>query len=190
MENAFLDISLIEKEFENLILSSKLYINNRQEDELSILKNNADVLNKKLDTIIIHSKEKADSHTVACLNTLKKVIYKLDTTIFLLEGIKSVKPLYKQMDVPMMVDIVLSGIKPIINFIVDKEPINVDKLVSDLQVIECLEDQNKRVLMTYLMQDWDNLKEVLALMKIGEIYKNICGELVNTFLLMHPSEVQ
>jgi hypothetical protein len=190
MEETFSDISLIEKEFENLVLTSKLYINNRHEEGISILKNNIEVLNKKLNTVIVHSKEKADSSTVTCLNILKKVIYKLETTIQLLEMIKSVKPIYKQMDVPMMVDIVLSGIKSLIYFIGDKEPINVDNLVSDLQTVESLEDQHKRVLMTYLMQDWDNLKEVLVLMKIGEVYKTISGELVNTFLLMHPSEVQ
>jgi uncharacterized protein Yka (UPF0111/DUF47 family) len=90
----------------------------------------------------------------------------------------------------MMVDTIIGGIRSLIYFISDKEPINVDKLVSDLQTIEALEDQNKRILMTYLMQDWDNLNEVLVLMKIGEIYKTISGELVNTFLLMNSSEVQ
>lgn len=190
MEDTFSDISLIEKEFENLILTSKFYINNRHEEGLSILKNNMEVLNHRMNTVVIHSKEEDDPSTIMCLNILKKVIFKLDTTIQLFGRIKSIKPIYKQLDIPMMVDTIIGGIRSLIYFISDKEPINVDKLVSDLQTIEALEDQNKRILMTYLMQDWDNLNEVLVLMKIGEIYKTISGELVNTFLLMNSSEVQ
>ncbi len=189
MEDSLSDFSLIEKEFENLILTSKLFVNNRQEEELSILKNNVEILNTKVDAMVAHLKE-PESQDVMFLKILKKVICKFQTTIQLLEQIKSNKPLYKQMDVPMMVDILLSKIKSLIFYIADKHPLNKDKLVSDLQVMECLEDQHKRVLMTYLMQDWDNLKEVFALMKIGELYKNISSDLVSAILLMKTWEVQ
>jgi hypothetical protein len=40
------------------------------------------------------------------------------------------------------------------------------------------------------MQDWDNLKEVLSLMKVGEIYKNIAEELFHVFLLIDTLEEQ
>ncbi|MGH7802466.1 MAG: hypothetical protein ACREOW_17895 [Thermodesulfobacteriota bacterium] len=189
MEATFLDISLIEKEFENLILTSKLFVNNRREEELTILKNNVEILNKKFDTITIDLKN-AESQNLLFLDVLKKVISKLQATIQLLEQVKSNKPLYRQMDVSMMVDILLGKIKSLINYIVDKEPLNIDTLSSDLQFMECLEDQHKRVLMTYLMQDWENLKEVMVLMKIGEIYKTISSELVNSIVFMKSAEVQ
>jgi hypothetical protein len=38
------------------------------------------------------------------------------------------------------------------------------------------------------MQDWANLKEVLILMRIGEIYRNIAEELVDIFLFIELLE--
>ena len=58
-----------------------------------------------------------------------------------------------------------------------------EKLERDYDYIEILEDQHKRVLMTYLMQDWKNMDEVLNLLKIGELYKNIAEKLVSLSLL-------
>jgi hypothetical protein len=38
------------------------------------------------------------------------------------------------------------------------------------------------------MQDWHNLREVLALMKICEIYKTICEDLIELYSLIDMRE--
>jgi hypothetical protein len=119
---------------------------------------------------------------------LTEIVRKFNLTIHLLESIKSEKPLYQQIDVRTMLDMLLDNIKTLIYY--SEQPINIDKLESDLQAIECLEEQHKRVLMTYLMQDWKNLKEVLTLIKLGEIYKSIAEKLVDVPLLINSAEKQ
>jgi len=64
------------------------------------------------------------------------------------------------------------------------------KLKMDLELVESIEDQHKRILLTYLMQDWKNIDEVLAMMKIGEIYKNILDHFIEISLLLNPAEEQ
>lgn len=193
MKDVSLNMSLIEKEFENLILTSKLYINNkelnnREQEELSVLKNNIDALKLEMDHITIESKEGRDPQTLMALSILTKIIRKFHTSIRLLEKTTSKEPLYRQMDVRNMLDILLNNTRSLIYH--NTESVNHDKLEADLQTIESLDEQHKRVLMTYLMQDWKNLKEVLTLIKVGEIYKSIAEKLVDVSLLMNPSERQ
>ena len=38
-------------------------------------------------------------------------------------------------------------------------------------------------MLTYLIQDWHNMDEVLNLLKIGELYNNIADKLVSLSLL-------
>ena len=188
MKEVSIDMALIEKEFENLILTSKLYINNREKEELSILKNNIDVLKLKMDEVLSRSEEKLNPNTLMALNKLNKIISKFQTTIQLLGNIKSEKPLYEQLDVRSMLDMILENIKSLIDS--NGHSINIDKLEADLQTIESLEEQNKRILITYLMQDWKNLKEVLNLIKIGETYKDIAEKLVDISMIMSSSGKQ
>lgn len=182
MKEVSIDMALIEKEFENFILTSKLYINSREKEELSILKNNTDVLKLEIDKILRQSEEKLDSNTLMALNKLNKIISKFQTTVQLLGAIKSEKPLYEQLDVRRILDMLMENIR---SLIYSDQPINVDGLEADLQTIESLEEQNKRILITYLMQDWKNLKEVLTLIKIGETYKDIAEKLVDISILMN-----
>lgn len=182
MKEVSIDMALIEKEFENFILTSKLYINSREKEELSILKNNTDVLKLEIDKILRQSEEKLDSNTLMALNKLNKIISKFQTTVQLLGDIKSEKPLYEQLDVRRILDMLMENIR---SLIYSDQPINVDGLEADLQTIESLEEQNKRILITYLMQDWKNLKEVLTLIKIGETYKDIAEKLVDISILMN-----
>jgi hypothetical protein len=90
------------------------------------------------------------------------------------------------MDIPRMVDILLSDLRSLIYY--DDKFASLEKLESDLKTIDSLQEQHRRVLITFLMQSWVNLKEVLILMKIGEIYKNIAEELVDIFLFMELLE--
>jgi hypothetical protein len=186
MEDVQSDVSLVEKEFENLILTSKHYIAKRADEEISFMKNNIYALNQKLDADISRLKEEGDSKRLVILTVLKKVTYKLQTTIHLLEQIKNYRPFYREMDIPRMVDILLSDIRSLIYY--DDKFASLEKLESDLKTIDSLQEQHRRVLITFLMQSWVNLKEVLILMKIGEIYKNIAEELVDIFLFMELLE--
>ncbi|HSE83062.1 MAG TPA: hypothetical protein VLB01_00775 [Thermodesulfobacteriota bacterium] len=190
MKDVSKDMALIEKEFENLILTSKLYITSREKEELSILQNNIDVLQIEMDKIMGQTEEKFDPNILMVLNRLNKVISKFQTAVQLLENIKSEKPLYPQLDVRRMLDMLLENIRSLIYTYSNVQSINVDKLEADLQTIESLEEQNKRILITYLMQDWKNLKEVLTLIKIGEIYKDIAEKLVDISILMNTSGKQ
>jgi len=188
MEDLSLDISSIERDMESLILASKSYVNRRAEEEILYMRSNIYSLNQKLDKAIQRSKESEDSRNRAVLKSLKKITAKLQATIPLLEEIKNYKPCYRELDIPSMVDILLDDIKSLIYY--NEKWTSMDRLESDLRTIELLEEQHKRVLLTFLMQDWDNLKEVLNLMKVGEIYKNIAEELVHVFLLINTLEEQ
>ena len=72
------------------------------------------------------------------------------------------------------------------NFInVDPKELSIEEIQDDIKKIEDLEDQKKRILMTYLMSDWKNLESVLLLMKLGETYKDIADELYNISILVN-----
>jgi hypothetical protein len=186
MEDIGSDISLVENEFENLILTSKHFMTKRADEEISVMKNNIYVLNQKLDAVISRLKEEGDSKRFVVPRVLKKITHKLQSTIHLLEQIKNHRPFYREMDIPRMVDILLSDIRSLIYY--HDKSTSLDKLESDLKTIDLLEEQHRRVLITFLMQDWANLKEVLILMRIGEIYRNIAEELVDIFLFIELLE--
>ncbi len=182
MEEVPIDMSLIVKEFESLILSSKLYMNERAEEEIFIMKKNILGLNQMLDAVISSSGEGGSSKKLIVLRVLKKITFKLQTTVHLLEQIKSCKPFYREMDIPKMVDILLNNIRSLINY--EEKSLVFENIESDSKAISSLEEQHRRVLITFLMQDWVNLTEVMNLMRVGEIYKGIAEELVDIFLLM------
>lgn len=186
MEDVGSDMSLVERGFENLILSSKLYVSRRAEEEIFIMRDNINTLNQKLDMVISRSTDEGDSKKLVVLRVLKKITYKLQTTVHLLEQIKNYKPFYREIDIPKMADILLYNIRSLIYY--DDKSTSFDKLESDLKTIDSFEEQHRRVLITFLMQSWVNLNEVLILMRIGEIYRSIAEELVDIFLLMELLE--
>ena len=186
MKDNGLDMSLVEKEFGNLILNTKDCITKRGGKEISVMKTNIRVLDQRLDAATSRSKKDGDSKRLVIFSLLKKITLKLQTTIHLLEQIKNCSPFYREMDIPRMVDMLLSDIRSLIYY--DDKLASLEKLESDLKIIDSLQEQHRRVLITFLMQSWVNLKEVLILMKIGEIYKNIAEELVDIFLFMELLE--
>ncbi|TFG77656.1 MAG: hypothetical protein E4H21_02665 [Thermodesulfobacteriales bacterium] len=103
---------------------------------------------------------------------------------------KSKKPLCEQFDTKQMLDILLLNIKCLIECENWSENLDTEKLEKDYAFIESLEDQNKRVLLSYLIQDWHNMDEVLNLLKIGEIYKNIAEKLVSLSLITNYIQKQ
>jgi hypothetical protein len=184
MQEGLFNNSNLEKEFENLIFTSKLYIDNREVEELKILKHNIEILKSEVEKIHSHPTKKIELNELLIIKILTRAINKFQETTHLLEKIKRGKPLYEEIDTRRMLDILLESIKCLLNYNYQIDTLNKEKLKSDLRLIECLEDQHKRVLMTFLMQDWHNLNEVLTLMKVCEIYKNIAEDLIDIFLLI------
>ena len=87
-----------------------------------------------------------------------------------------------------MLDILLPHLKALAECDKWFEKLDTKKLEEDCAFIESLEDQHKRVLLTYVIQDWHNIDEVFNLLKIGEIYKNIAEKLVNLSLISNYSQ--
>lgn len=184
MQASLVDTLVIEKEIEDLIFTSKLYITNRKESELSNIKNIIGILRSQIDDIQDRSAQNASLKDVLIVENLNKVIYRFQETVQLLEKIKRGKLLYEEVDTSRMLDVLLATIKSIINYNGSQKSVDRERIKPDLEFIESLEDQHKRVLMTFLMQDWHNLREVLALMKICEIYKDICEDLIELYSLI------
>jgi hypothetical protein len=184
MQEGLFDRSNLERGFENLISTSKLYIDNRKIEELRILRNHIEMLKTEVEKMNSHPSEKIELNDVLMIRILKKATNKFQETSRLLDKIRRGKPIYKEIDTRRMLDILLENIKCLLNVNDRKDTSDKEKLRSDLKLIECLEDQHKRVLLTFLMQDWHNLNEVLTLTKVCEIYKNIAEDLIDISLLI------
>ncbi|MGB3728306.1 MAG: hypothetical protein WBA70_03525, partial [Thermodesulfobacteriota bacterium] len=181
---------LIESKFETLISKSKLYIKTRNEEDLISLNEDIEDLKAKVSSSLENN---ASGHNINYLTSLKLMLSILDkftSSVVLMGKMKSKKPLYEQFDTKQMLDILLPNIKCLIECENWSENLDTKKLENDYAFIEALEDQNKRVLLTYLIQDWHNMDEVLNLLKIGEIYKNIAEKLVSLSLLTNYLQKQ
>ena len=176
------DMSVIEKGIEALISNAKLYINSRQEEEFDVLNRNIRMLRIELDSLYDNEKTVSRPNNILILNIISKIISKFEESLSLLDEIKNIKPIYREIDTRYMLDVLLRNIKILISYKDKKGSIDKEKLRSDLELVKSLRDQHKRILITYLMQDWQNLNQVLILMKISEIYKTIAEELIDFFL--------
>ena len=188
MHSSLADTSRIEKGIENLISTSKLYIINRNETELRDIKNIVGVLRREIDNVQARLVQDARLKDVLIIKCLNKVISRFQETAQLLEKIKRGKPLCEEIDTSRMLDVLLETVKAIINYDEGENRVDRESLDSQLNFIESLEDQHRRVLMTFLMQDWHNLTEVLALMKVCDIYKDICEDLIELYSLIEMTE--
>lgn len=167
----------MDHEFENIIASSKKSLNKTSNPNLD---KTLSKLNKKIQNAIKYSKDKKDTETLIYLKLLKKVTKKFKKANNILKTIKQTDSNFDEIDTISELDILLNNLKKIVN----KNPkkINVKKLEADIEKIEEIEDQKKRVLMTYLMCDWKNLEYVLGIMKLGETYKDIADDLLSITL--------
>lgn len=179
METDNIDRSLLESRFERLISKSKNYINTRNEGELESLRNDLIHLKLKVETALEMSGRKRSPNNVIALKLMLSIIQKFMCSVNLMEKLKSKKPMCIDFDTKQMLDILLPHIRILIENENWREVLDAKKLEEDYAFIESLEDQHKRVLLTYLIQDWHNIDEVINLLKIGELYKNIAEKLVN-----------
>jgi len=177
------DRLLIESKFETLISKSKSYIKTRNESELISLRDDTANLKLKVIAALDNIQNGHDANYLISLKLMLSIIHKFTCSIELMENMKSKKPLCEELDTKQMLDILLPHIKCLVEYENWSENLDTKKLEEDYAFIESLEDQHKRVLMTYLIQDWHNMDEVLNLLKIGEIYKNIAEKLVSLSLL-------
>jgi hypothetical protein len=183
METDILDRSLIGSKFEVLISKSKNYINTRSEGELISLRNDLIHLKLRLESTIEKNKEKHNGNYHTALNLMLSIIKKFTYSVQLLENLKSKKPVCTEFDTQRMLDILLPHIKTLMEYENWGDKLETKKLEEDCAFIESLEDQHKRVLLTYLIQDWHNIDEIINLLKIGELYKNIAEKLVSLSLV-------
>lgn len=185
-----IDNLLIESKFETLISKSKIYIKTRDGKELISLSKDIEDLKEKVSANLDNN---AGGHNINYLTSLKltlSILEKFTSSVVLMENMKSKKPLCEQFDTKQMLDILLPNIKCLIECENWSENLDTEKLEKDYAFIESLEDQNKRVLLSYLIQDWHNMDEVLNLLKIGEIYKNIAEKLVSLSLITNYIQKQ
>ena len=183
METEYLDRSLIESKFEALISKSKNYINTRNEGELKSLRNELIHLKLKLETAMEKNKNRRNANYSTAMKLMLSTIHKFTCSVQLLENLKSKKPICPELDTQQMLDILLPHIKTLTEYDSWGTNLETKKLEEDYAFIESLEDQHKRVLLTYLIQDWHNIDEVINLLKIGELYKNIAEKLVSLSLV-------
>ena len=179
METDNLDRSMLEGRFERLISKSKNYINSRSEGELESLRNDLIHLKLKLETAIEKSRKKQEANNITALRLMLSIIQKFTYSVHLMENLKSKKPMCTDFDTKQMLDMLLPHIKILVENENWGELLDTKKIEEDYAFIESLEDQHKRVMLTYLIQDWHNIDEVINLLKIGELYKNIAEKLVN-----------
>ncbi len=188
METAASERLFIESKFETLIAKSKSYIKTRDESELISLRDNTANLELKVVAALDNIKNGHDANHLTSLKLMLSIIHKFTCSVQLMENLKSKKPLCEELDTKQMLDILLPHIKCLVEYNNWSENLDTKKLEQDYAFIESLEDQHKRVLLTYLIQDWHNMDEVLNLLKIGEIYKNIAEKLVSLSLFSNYLE--
>lgn len=189
MGNEISEKVLLESKVEALISKSKDYIETRDEKDLVSLLEDAHNLKSKVNQALQHVKEGHGSKNyLVSLKLMLSIIQNFICSLQLMENMKSKKPLCEQFNTKQMLDILLPHIKHIIEY--DNWATNLDtkKIEKDYLFIEALEDQHKRVLLSYLIEDWHNMDEVINLLKIGEIYKNIAEKLVSLSLLSNYLE--
>lgn len=184
MANDAAEKLIIESQFENVISKSKSYIKTRNENELASLKEDTENLKLKVNEAIenIENGEESKNYLIS-LKLMLSIIQKFTCSLQLMENMKSKKPLCEQIDTKQMLDIILPHIKTLVEYENWSTNLDTKKLEEDYAFIENLEDQHKRVLLSYLVEDWHNMDEVLNLLKIGEIYKNIAEKLISLSLL-------
>ena len=183
MESTIMDKPLIDSEFESFVLKSKSYLGSRNEQQLESLSEDIQLLRKKLEAALKNSMSKGDANYVTAAKLMLSIIRKFDESVCLMQNLKSEKPILQELDTNRMLDIILPNIIILLDFDNWCNNLNSEKLERDCEYIEQLEDQHKRILLTYILQDWKNIDEVLNLMKIGELYKNIAEKLVSLSLI-------
>jgi hypothetical protein len=189
METDDIEKLLIENKFERLVSKSQNYINSRNESDLIALRNDLIHLKLKLESEIEKSKKHKNQEDVAVLKLILSIIQKFNYSVQLMENMKSKKPVCREFDTKQMLDIILPHLIALVEHGKTNVP-DTKKLEEDYLLIESIEDQHKRVLLTYLVQDWHNMDEVINLLKIGEIYKNIAEKMVNLSLVTRGSETK
>lgn len=177
------DKFMLENKFEKLITSSKRYIKTRDEHELVSLKADIENLKSRVNTALNSHDNGNNANYLTSLKLMLAIIQKFTYSVELMENLKSKEPLCMELDTKQMLDILLPNIKTVIESDNWSKGLDTAKLERDYAFIESLEDQHKRVLLSYLIEDWHNMDQVLTLLKIGETYKNIAEKLVSLSLL-------
>jgi len=147
----------------------------RDRDELKSLREEIKLLGWKLNAALEENQDNHDANYIAALKLMLLIMDKFSDSVVLMENLKSPKPSLQEFDTKQMLDVIRPNIKYLAQYESWYENMDTKKLEEDCTYIVLLEDQHKRILLTYQIQDWKNIDEALNLLKIGELYKNIAG---------------
>lgn len=182
MNTTTLKSEIINQEIQDLINYSKSCIVSKNELDPN-LAHTLDVMSEKVEKAISLKKKSDDPISLIYLRLVKKVIRKFYRANELLRELNNRNRLFEEIDTVSELDILLENLKNIVS--INPKELNLKDLQADIKRIEDLEDQKKRILMTYLMSDWKKLESVLLLMKLGETYRDIADELFNISILVN-----
>lgn len=180
MNVSSLNSEIMNQEILDLIEHSKNCIAKKVDPDLETTLGKMD---RRVRKSMEYKKNSGDQISLMYLKLVKKVINKFYTANDLLKKISSTDTYFEEIDTAYELDILMGNLQNIIN--VDPKELSIENLQADIKKIEDLEDQKKRILMTYLMSDWKNLESVLLVMKLGETYKDIADELYNISILVN-----
>ncbi len=178
------EIDKIETDLEEIAATTALFLNERDDARLDQLREWLDRLETDVSDLLSSCSPTLSEKHRLLLPLVAKIILKLKDTLVLMESIKDEKPVCVDLDLPLMTEILIRNLKRLLELMVEGKAVDKEQVNADLQQIECLQDQHTRVLITYLMQNWRGIKEVMQLMKIAEQYKTACQELADLYSLL------
>lgn len=159
------DSNLIFKELENIALLIDSFINLKDNNDLKVIKNELFILEENLKEIT-KLKTKKDKIKI---KFLENILEKLYLILIILEKIEDKEPLAYFINLDKMTEILIKNVYRYSEYDKDNEEL-LSLIKEDYKTLKAYEESNKRILLTYLIENPDNMKEVLSLIKVGEIY--------------------
>jgi len=170
------NINLLVKDIENIAFAINAFFNNRDENDVKIIKNEILILEEEIKNLNL-TKNKLDRTK---LKFLKEISEKLRFIADNLEKIVNKDSLTSLINLNKMTEIILEDINEYIFTNKENTDVFLTKLKRDFNILKAYEESNKRILLTYVIENPSYMKEVLSLIKIGETYIHIMENLLST----------
>jgi hypothetical protein len=169
------DTNLIFKEIENIALLIDSFINLRDSNDLKVIKNELFILEENLKEI---TKLKTKKDKVK-IKFLENILEKLNIVLINLEKIKNNQPLAYFINLDKMTEILIKNVYRYSEYDDNNEELRF-LIKEDYKTLKAYEESSKRILLTYLIENPSNMKEVLSLIKVGEMYVCIMESILNS----------
>lgn len=169
------ELVLITKGIENIALSIESFLNLRDFNDLKIVENEIFVIERRLDEILKGSQIK-NKLKIKFLENIKN---KLNDILFYLEKIKEKEPVTYFFAFEKMTEILIKNINRFIEYDFENSSKDIIEIVKkDYKTLYKIKESSERVIITYLLEKPSNMKEVLALLNIKEIYISIMENII------------